>query len=121
MSGADSESCAVLSNASHARCAEITVCEADQRVQVETPSATPNDPLYAQQWNFKAINMQRAWATGQYGDPQKRVSTISPFTDTQYVTILHSCARAEYLDPCIMRRAGISAHSSSVAWSAFAT
>ncbi|CAL8463962.1 g3497 [Coccomyxa elongata] len=52
---------------------EITVCEADQRVQVETPSATPNDPLYAQQWNFKAINMQKAWATGQYGDPQKRV------------------------------------------------
>ena len=55
--------------------AEITICEPDQKVKVEAPSATPNDPLYAQQWNMKAIGVDKAWAKGQLGDPQRRVST----------------------------------------------
>ncbi|EIE18942.1 subtilisin-like protein [Coccomyxa subellipsoidea C-169] len=54
---------------------EITICEPDQKVKVEAPSATPNDPLYAQQWNMKAIGVDKAWAKGQLGDPQRRVST----------------------------------------------
>ena len=77
--------------------AEITVCEPDQRVQVEAPSATPNDPLYAQQWNLKAINMPKAWAMGQYGDPQKRVSTYFPPFYPQYVTVSHSSAESDIL------------------------
>lgn len=55
--------------------AEISICEPDQRVKVEAPSATPNDPLYPQQWNMKAIGVDKAWAKGQFGDPQRQVST----------------------------------------------
>ncbi len=55
--------------------AEISICEPDQRVKVEAPSATPNDPLYPMQWNMKAIGVDKAWAKGQFGDSQRRVST----------------------------------------------
>lgn len=58
--------------------AEITICEPDQRVKVEAPSATPNDPLYTQQWNMKAINVDKVWAKGQFGDPQRRVRSQAP-------------------------------------------
>jgi hypothetical protein len=44
-------------------------------VTVESPSASPNDPLYPQQWNFDAVNLQQVWQQGQFGDPQRRVST----------------------------------------------
>lgn len=55
------------------RCAEISICEPDVRVYVETPSATPNDILYNQQWNMKAINAPGAWQSGQFGDPKQQV------------------------------------------------
>ena len=54
--------------------AEISICEPDVRVSVETPSATPNDILYNQQWNMRAINAPGAWQTGQFGDPKQQVS-----------------------------------------------
>ena len=56
--------------------AEITICEPDSRVRVEGPSATPDDPLYTQQWNFRAINVPAVWQQGQFGDPQRRVSKM---------------------------------------------
>ena len=58
-------------------CAEISICEPDVRVSVETPSATPDDILYNQQWNMRAINAPGAWQTGQFGDPKQQVGDQS--------------------------------------------
>ncbi len=53
--------------------AEITVCEPDFKVSVDGPSATPNDPLYNQQWNMQAIKVPTVWSGGQFGDPNRQV------------------------------------------------
>ncbi len=53
-------------------CTEITICEPDQRVSIEATSASPNDPLYPQQWNMQAIKAPAAWQTGQMGDPNRQ-------------------------------------------------
>ena len=52
---------------------DVTICEPDLHVKTDVGSATPNDPLYSQQWNMKAINVAKAWAQGQTGDPKQQV------------------------------------------------
>ena len=49
------------------------MCEPDFKVSVDAPSATPNDPLYNQQWNMQAIKVPTVWSGGQLGDPQRQV------------------------------------------------
>ena len=51
------------------------MCEPDFPVKTDVPSATPNDPLYNQQWNMAAIKLPTVWQAGQFGDPQRQVST----------------------------------------------
>ncbi|CAL5226790.1 g9651 [Coccomyxa viridis] len=52
---------------------EISVCEPDFKVSVDAASATPNDPLYNQQWNMQAIKVPTVWSGGQFGDPNRQV------------------------------------------------
>ena len=66
------------------RHAEITVCEPDFKVSVDTPSATPNDPLYNQQWNMQAIKVPTVWSGGQLGDPQRQVCFLQAGLDAKH-------------------------------------
>ncbi|CAK0786319.1 hypothetical protein CVIRNUC_009532 [Coccomyxa viridis] len=63
---------------------EITVCEPDFPVKTDAPSATPNDPLYNQQWNMAAIKLPTVWQAGQFGDPQRQVRVCMVDTGIDY-------------------------------------
>lgn len=47
--------------------AGLLFCERDAPVTLDAPSAKPNDPLYPQQTNLKAIKVPDVWQAGQFG------------------------------------------------------
>lgn len=77
--------CAGMGGAEWGMCwrAEISVCEPDFKVSVDAASATPNDPLYNQQWNMQAIKVPTVWSGGQFGDPNRQVCT-STYSDAAH-------------------------------------
>ena len=45
----------------------ISSCEADVTISLDAGSASPDDPLYAQQSQFQLSNYPAAWAAGYFG------------------------------------------------------
>ncbi|KAK9919176.1 hypothetical protein WJX75_009872 [Coccomyxa subellipsoidea] len=60
---------------------DLAFCERDGPVTLDTPSATPNDPIYPRQTNLDAIKVPQAWKTGDFGSQKVRVCIIDTGVD----------------------------------------
>jgi hypothetical protein len=59
--------------------ADLAFCERDGPVTLDTPSATPNDPIYPRQTNLDAIKVPQAWKTGDFGSQKVLNLWIIPY------------------------------------------
>ena len=85
------------------------MCEPDYPVKTDAPSATPNDPLYNQQWNMAAIKLPTVWQAGQFGDPQRQVSNAPDPGPCIEPNLSADCANAFHASVCSLSAAQQSA------------
>ena len=76
-------------------CADIAHCEEDFQVTANSavPSATPDDPLYPEQWALDSTNAAEVWATGNFGSRNVKVCMVrglAPVMSPKIQQALHS-------------------------------
>ena len=80
---------------SQQRCASARTSSTRSRAIAITRWLRPNDPLYDRQWNFPAIDMERAWDI----QPQAGSEIIVAVLDTG-VAFQHADTALRTRDPC---------------------
>lgn len=62
-------------------CTAAGYCEIDVQVSTDAGSATPDDKLFAQQWDMSHITVPAAWTAGFTGSSDIRVCMIDTGLD----------------------------------------
>lgn len=70
--------------------ADVTSCEPDVRVSIDTPSAKPDDPDYPQQWNMADIQMPTLWGTNQFGNTSVLTCVIDTGVDYTHADLIQN-------------------------------
>ena len=82
---------------------DVEYAQARYRVH---PRFTPNDPLYAQQWNYTTLDMERAWDINQGASPAVVVAVLDSGVAYRSAVVRYQ-ARAFTLDGVPFRSLGV--------------